>query len=441
MGLIREAVTSLIPATRALEEGPFPLTAARLLEVMGGTPTATGMRVSPESALSLTAVWDAVDMISGDIARTPVPLYQRTNQGRTKADANRLHYLLNTAPNPYMTAYTFKQALQGHKMLRGNAFANIERDSSGEPVALWPLRADVMERPVISQAGTLIYRYTMENGTQVLMPQSEVLHLRGFSNDGIWGMSPITVHRETIALGMAYRAFSAKFFGNNASPGGVLQVKQRLTKEAAERLREQWEIAHKGMDNAMRVAVLEDGVTWQAVGMALDDAQYIESSKLNRIEVASIWHIPAHKVGELDRATFTNIEEQDLDYEGAVLDREYANWDQQLNKDLLLPQQQATFYFEFMRQALVRATIDKRSEAYSRAWWMKPNEIRDRENMDRIPEFDEPFIPANNVLPLSLVVKKVDAEIEKANQPALPAPVRQLRRTDEGYELRLVSGD
>src|SRR3990167_6197153 len=148
--------------------------------------------------------------------------------------------------------------------------------------------------------------------------------------------------------------------------------------------------------------------------MALEDAQYIEASKLNRIEVASIWHIPAHKIGELDRATFTNIEEQDLDYEGAVLDREYALWEQQLNKDLLLPgQQQAGYYFEFLRQALVRATIDKRYEAYSRAWWMIPNEIRDRENMDRIPEFDEPFIPANNLLPLSLVVEKVAARSEE----------------------------
>lgn len=409
MGLVKETLTAIVPSFRALEEGPLPLTAARVVEWLGGEPTATGQRVNQQTALGLTAVWDAVDMVSGDIARTPVPLYRRDGKGREKADTDRLYYLLNTAPNPFMTAFEFKQALQGHKMLWGNAFANIERNPDGSVRYLWPLRPDRMERPVLSAADTpsLVYPYTLENGTRVLLAQSEVLHIRGLSLDGIWGMSQIALHRETIALGMAYRQFEARFFGNNATLGLVLEAKTRLTKDAAERLKTGVEEAHRGMTNAFRTMVLEEGITAKTVGMPLADAQFIESMKLNRIEVASIWHIPAHKIGELDRATFTNIEEQDLDYEGAVLDREYALWDQQLNKDLLLPG--SPLYFEHLRNALVRSTIEKRYDAYSKAWWLIPNEIRAKENENNVAGFDEPFIPVNNYLPLSVALKQAEA--------------------------------
>ena len=263
MGILTEALRPLL--TRGLETGPFPITSANIIEFLGGEASATGKRVSPEGALKLSAVWDCVDMVSRDIARTPVPLYRRSGRDREKADESALYNLLHLSPNPFMTAFTFKQALQGHKMLRGNAYANIERDEDGNPVNLWPLNPIMMEPPVISAAGTLLYLYHTPRGEQVALTQDEVLHIRGLSNDGILGYSPITLMRELVALGMAYQEFSARFFGNNANPGGVLLAEKRLTDEASKRLKDSWETAHRGLEQSHRVAVLEEGIKWQQI--------------------------------------------------------------------------------------------------------------------------------------------------------------------------------
>ena len=429
--------TIIRPEQRAFQEGPLPLTAARVVEWLEGPPTATGIRVSPEGALGLSAVWACVDLVSRDVARTPVPLYKISGRNRNTADTLALYRLLHDAPNPYMTAYMFKQTLQGHKMLRGNAYANIERNQDSAIVALWPLRPDRMSAPKISAAGTLLYTYHMPNGEPTILTQSEVLHIRGLSPDGMVGYSPIAVHRETIGWALALRSYGVAFFGNNANPSGVLQTDARLSDEAAGRLKSSWEDAHRGLTNAHRVAVLEQGVKWQSIGVPPEDSQYLESTKFSRYEIcASIYHVPPHKIGELDRATFSNIEEQQLDYEGSTLDAEYAMWEQQLNKDLILPSQQGGYYFEFNRNALVRATIEKRTTAYASGidhGWITRNEVRERENLNPLPELDTPLQPLNMV---PAGTEPVVAEPTPSDANKASSTVKQITRTADGYIIR-----
>ena len=410
---------------RALQVAGQPLTAKVVAEwLSGGAPSVTGLTVSPESALGVTAVWDCVDLISSDVARTPLHLYRRMPDGGREPVSGPLQTLLEERPNPYMTAFDFRKAIEAQKLLRGNAFAEIERDRNGAIIALWPLRSDRMQRPQESQAGTLLYTYTLPDGKAATLRQDQVLHLRGFTDDGIWGKSPVQVHRETIGVAMAQKEYTARFYGNNARPGGYLSVDKRLTDEAARRLKGSWNEMHQGLSNAHRVGVLEEGVKWNAIGMTNEDAEFLNTAKYTRIEIASIYHVPAHKIGELDRMTFSNVEELALEYVADTLDTEYAAWEQTCNMALLTPRQIETFYIEFIRNALVRTTIDKRYQAYDRAWWMTPNEIRALENMNALPGLDEIVLPVNR-MPLSLM----EAQALK------PAPVRELQRVGSGYRV------
>ncbi len=390
-------------------EGPLPLTAATVSQWLNGPVTGTGARVTPEGSLQLTAVWSCVDLVSMDVARTPLPVYERVAGGRETADTHPLYRLLHDRPNDLMSAFAFKQTLQAHRMLRGNAFAHIDRDRAGTIIALWPLHPDKMDKPVLSVSGRLLYTYHLPNGQPRALTQDEVLHLRGLSPDGIWGYSPIQMHRESIGLGMAQRDYGAKFYGNNSVPGGGLQKKEgTLTDESVARLRQQWESLHRGLENAHKVAILEDGLEWKSIGISHRDAQYLEGMKYSRIEIAAgIFHVPPHKIGEMDRATFSNIEEQDIDYQGGTLDAQFALWESEINASLLRPQEVARFYAEFNRNALVRAKLLERMEAYDKAWWMTPNEKRARENMNAMAGLDEIFVPVNNVLPLSKIPEPV----------------------------------
>lgn len=410
MGIIAEAVRGL--NFRGTLQGPEPITSSKVYEwLTGGGATVSGVPVSPEGALRLSVVWSVVDLVSRDVARTPVNLYEKSDAGRTILDADPRFRLLHDRPNPHMTAFALKQTLQGHRMLRGNAFANIEYNSDGEPVNLWPLRPDRMDQPTMAADGSLLYIYHLPSGEPVVLRQVDVLHLRGLSSDGIWGYSPITLHREAVGLALAQKEYQSRFYSNDASARAVLQVQGTLSDEAHDRMAKSWSDMHQGLSNSHRIAILEEGVEYKQIGMTARDSEYVASSKLSTIEIGTgIFHVPPHKYGEMDRATFSNIEEQDIDYEGGTLDAEFALWEQECNRSLLREAEMGRRYIEFNRNALVRATIEKRYEAYDKAWFITPNEKREMENRNKMDGLDEVFIPVNNVLPLSVALKMAQAQ-------------------------------
>lgn len=385
---------------RATIEGPLPLTAQRIVEWLTGEPTASGVSISPQGSLKLAAVWACVRVISEDIASLPLFTYRRLDRGKEKATTHRLYRLLHDAPNPYMTAMQFRETLQGHVLLWGNAYANIERDGDGWPVALWPLRPDQMDTPIISEAGTLLYTYHMPGGEPRALTQSDVFHLRGLSPDGLVGYSPISLHRQALSLALATMEFGNRFFGNDSRPGGVLQVKTKISKEAADRMKASWEAAHQGLQKAHRVAVLEEGVEWKQVGIPPEDAQFLQTREFQLQETARIFRLNPHKLGDLSRATYSNIEELAIDHVTGTLRPWLVRWEQQINKDLVMPRERGRIYVEHLMDALLRGKTLERFQAYQlgiQNGIYSPNETRDFENMNPFAGGDLHLQQANMV--------------------------------------------
>ena len=389
MGFLTETAMALLGTARSSLEGPLPLTSQRVIEWLAGPATISGARITPESALRLAAAYAAVVVISQDVAKLPLVTYQRLDQGKVRARQHPIYGVLHDSPNPYMTAYQFRQTMQSHVMTWGNAFANIERDQDGDVLGLWPLRPDHMERPVLSKAGTLIYRYTLPDGQPRDMPQSEILHLRGLATDGLWGLSPIALHRETLGLALAAQEYGARVFANDARPGIVLMYDKRLSDTAIERLRNTWTREHQGLSNAARVAVLEEGITLQTIGFPPEDAQFLETRQFEVQEIARIFRVPPHKIMDLSRATYSNIEEQAIEYVTDTLGAWLANWEQQINKDLLIGAERQVFFAEHLVEALLRGKTLERYQAYQVArqnGWLNADEIRERENLNPIAD-------------------------------------------------------
>jgi len=420
LAVIAPAISNLLQRILPLE-GPYPLTAGRLVEIFGGRQSVTGVAVNQESSLAIPAVYAAVRVITDNVAVLPIMLHRRIEGGKERATDHPLYRLLHDEPNPWMTPFTFKETLQGHLLLWGNAYAEIVRDGSGQPVALWPLRPPDVQKIQRTASGDLLYTYrvpsgggsgvsgqnggtgdgtaaTKRAGELVEIPQRNMFHLRGLSSDGIIGYSPITLHREALGLALAAEEYGARFFGNNASPGGVLQTKARLSDQAATRLKESWEGAHRGLTEAHRVAILEEGVEWKQVGLPPGDAQFIETRKFQLTEISRLFRVPPHKINDLDRATYSNIDklEQAFALDGVL--PWLVRWEEQITKDLLLPRDRATYFAEFKMDAQWRADIKTRYEAYGmgRQWgWLSPNDIREFENMNPIEGGDEYLSPIN----------------------------------------------
>jgi HK97 family phage portal protein len=429
---------------RASIEGPLPLTSARIVEWMnGGEATSAGVNISTEGSLKLAAVWACVRVISEDLASLPMITYKRLERGKERATEHRLYGLLHDAPNPFMTAMQFRETLQAHVLLWGNAYASIDRDQDGRPVALWPLRPDRMQGPALSAAGTLLYNYTLPNGEPRALTQSDVFHLRGLSTDGITGYSPIAQHREALALSLATMTFGNKFFGNGSQPGGVLQAKTKLSREASDRMKMSWETAHQGLENAHRVAVLEEGVEWKQIGIPPEDAQFLETRLFQVQETTRIFRMPPHKVQELSRATFSNIEEQSIEYVSDTLRPWLVRWEQQVNKDLLMPSERKTFFVEHLMDALLRGNTLTRFQSYQLGLQngvYSPNEVREYENMNPFDGGDT-HLQMQNMAPYGTEPVKPEPAPAPEVQPAEddePAPersIREIRRTANGYEI------
>jgi len=242
---------------------------------------------------------------------------------------------------------------------------------------------------------------TFPSGKRETFPADGVVHLRGVSLDGVVGVSPITYHRETIGLGMAAEKYGAAFFGNNAKPGGMLKLKEVIGPERSKQLREDWEDRFQGPENSHKLVILDGEMDWQQIGMDNADAQFVETRRLSNQDIYRIFRMPPHKVGDLERATFSNIEQQALEYVTDCLLSDMVRWEQTLKRDLLTdPERAAGYFFEFMPDALMRGDIKSRYEAYAiaRNWGvLSVNDIRDRENLNRIANGDIYLQPLNMI--------------------------------------------
>lgn len=356
--------------------------------------TTSGKAVTERSAMQMTAVYSCVRILSEAIAGLPLHLYRYTENGsKEKATDHQLYSLLHDEPNPEMTSFVFRETLMTHLLLWGNAYAQIIRNGKGEIVALYPLMPNRMtvNRDENSQ---LYYEYqtsqdeapTMK-GSLVRLSPHDVLHIPGLGFDGLVGYSPIAMAKNSIGMAIACEEYGAKFFANGATPGGILEH-PGVVKDP-ERVRESWNSAFGGSANSNKVAVLEEGMKYTPISISPEQAQFLETRKFQIDEIARIFRIPPHMIGDLDKSSYSNIEQQSLEFVKYTLDPWVSRWEQSMQRTLLRPEEKKDYFFKFNVDGLLRGDYESRMNGYATArqnGWMSANDIRELENLDRIPE-------------------------------------------------------
>lgn len=360
----------------------------------GGEATAAGMFVSEETALHYSPFFAGVNAIGSDIGALPLPLYERLQPaGARKAREHPLYRVLHDQANDLMTSLPFRRTLQGHALTWGDGSAYIERNNAGDVIGLWPLRPDRVS-PDIQHLGkgkiSLTYRYVDDvNGIYARLLDDEVLRIGGLGYDGVRGYSIVSFARQSIGLGLAAERYGAGFFANGSRPGGVLRHPKRLGPEGSKRLKADWENLHRGLDRAQRVAILEEGVEWQAIGIPPEDAQFLETRRFGVEDMARWLRLPPHKIQHLERSTNNNIEHQGLEYVTDTLQTWLIGWEQAIWHRLLTETEKPRFYAEHITAALMRGDLKTRYEAYAiaRNWgWMSADDVLEKENENPLPD-------------------------------------------------------
>lgn len=334
--------------------------------VNGGQQSATGLTVTDETALGVTAFYRGVRLIAGTIATLPLWTYKRLPTGGKARDPDHpLFSILHDQPNRWQTSVEFWEMLVGHCILRGNGYARVIGSPGSAIDGLVPLHPDRV-RPRMPAPDTLVYEYRPTNGAMEVLFPGEIFHLRGFSLDGIEGVSPIRLHREAIGMALAAEEFGARLFGNGASPRGVIHFpdgKKFKDEEEKKKFRDNWRAAHGGVSNSNSVAVLEHGMQWTQIGINPDDAQFLQTRKFQVTEMARILGLPPHALADLERSTNNNIEHQGLELVTYTLREWLVRIEKAIRRDLFTEEWQRTHFVEFLVDGLLRGDAKTRAEA------------------------------------------------------------------------------
>ncbi len=347
--------------------------------------TTSGKTVNERTALQTTAVYACVRILSETLASLPLHMYRYTDSGKEKATSNPLYMLLHDEPNPEMTSFVFRETLMSHLLLWGNAYSQIIRDGRGKVVALYPLLPDKMEVDRTA-TGELFYEYQSDKG-KVVLRKEEVLHIPGLGFDGVKGQSPIAMAKNAIGMAIATEEYGAKFFSNGANPGGVLEH-PGVVKDP-KRVRDSWNAVYQGSSNAHRVAVLEEGMKFTPIGIPPEQAQFIATRKFQLNEIARIFRIPPHMIGDLEKSSFSNIEQQSLEFVKYTLDPWVVRWEMALQKSLLTLSEKEEYFFKFNVDSLLRGDYQSRMNGYAigiQNGFLSSNDVRRLEDMNDIPD-------------------------------------------------------
>jgi HK97 family phage portal protein len=369
------------------------------LAKLGGfieSPTRSGVSVTEETALGISALWCGIKVISQDVGSLEPVLYREVGQQREIATSNPIHALLTESPNLEQTRPVFFETLQSHALLFGNAFAEIERTNAGEPVALWPIHPGNV-KVGRTEKGELAYEVTTAQGS-VVLSSYDVLHVPGLSADGSVGYKLLQVARETLGFGIAAQRYGSSFFGNAARPSGVLQTQGQLNETARDNLRKSWNQLHQGTDNVGKVAILEEGLVFTPFQLTNEQSQYKDILNWFVYEVARFLNCPPSKLHSLEKATWGNLETLNTDYLTTTLRPWLIKWEKELEKKLLSEIDKPTHYVEFDTTLLLRADISTRYSAYATALtngFLTVDEVRAKENLPPLPVQPEPIQGAN----------------------------------------------
>ena len=354
----------------------------------------TGVQVSEDNALTFSAVYAAVRIISETIASIPLNVYQYDGETRVKADGHPIQHLLAKAPNAVSSSFTFREAMAANLVLHGNAYAKIELNAAGRPTSLIPLNPMLVEVKVLD--GEKVYVF---NDKETYLDY-EVLHFVGLSFNGLTGKSPIQVAREAVAIGLAAQEYGARFYSNGANTGGIITAPGRLSIEAIKRLKESWNRANAGLNASHGTAILEEGMKYEKIGLDPEAAQFLQSRKFQVNEIARIFRIPPSYLADLENSsTRANVEQQAIQFVRDCVTPYVRRMEVEINRKLFR-EDEANYYAYFTVEGLMRGDLKGRYDAYAtaRQWgWLSVNDIRDLENLNPVEGGDIYLQPLNMV--------------------------------------------
>ncbi len=349
--------------------------------------------VTERTALQVASVYACVRVLAEAVAQLPLHLYQYTGEGsKRKAIDHPLYRLLHDEPNPEMSSFVFRETMMVHLLLFGNAYSQIVRNGKGEVVGLYPLMPNRMKVDRDSN-GHLYYEYTLsaDDAPQVrkaVLKPSDVLHIPGLGFDGLVGYSPIAVAKNAIGMSIATEEYGAKFFANGATPGGILEYPGVI--KDPEAVRDAWNSGFSG-NNTHKVAVLEEGMKYTPISISPDEAQFLDTRKFQLDEIARIFRVPPHLIGDLEHSTFSNIEQQSLEFVTYSLQPWLVRWEQGIQRVLLSDAEKGDYFVKFNVDGLLRGDYQSRMNGYAvgrQNGWLSANDIRQLENLDCIPAED-----------------------------------------------------
>lgn len=361
--------------------------------LFGGTTS--GKPVNERTAMQTTAVYACVRILSETLASLPLHVYEyREDGGKKLVHDHPLYYILHDEPNPEMTSFIFRETLMSHLLIWGNAYAQIIRDGAGRVLGLYPLLPDKMDVQR-DEKGRIFYVYSRNSDENPMFKEyggirlkaEEVLHIPGLGFDGLIGYSPIAMAKNAVGMTLACEEYGASFFANGANPGGVLEHPGVLKDPA--KVRESWNSVYRGVGNAHKVAVLEEGMKYQQIGIPPEEAQFLETRKFQINEIARLYRIPPHMVGDLEKSSFSNIEQQSLEFVKYTLDPWVVRWEQSLQRSLFLPDEKNRYFIKLNVDGLLRGDYKSRMDGYAigrQNGWFSSNDIREMENMNPISD-------------------------------------------------------
>lgn len=347
--------------------------------------------VTAMRAMQTSAFYACVKLIAETVGSLPFPVYRQTPTGKQKAIDYPIYRLLQDSPNPEQIAMQFREMVTANLLSYGDGYAEIEFDESGMPIALWPMPTPCVDpkRTGTTGRGELYYQITIpQTGEQIPLQPYRVLRIPGFAIEGDKGLSPLAMARRAVNLSQAAESFGYDFFANGTNVGAVVSTDKALTDKAFDRLRQDLREKYEGLGKSHRLMLLEEGLKFEKNTIPPNDAQFLETRKFQLTDIARIFRVPPHMIGDLERATFSNIEHQDLFFLKHTILPYLTRWEQAVHKALIPEMDQRFYYAKHNVEGLLRGDTESRYRAYQIALqngWFNRDEVRALEDHDEIP--------------------------------------------------------
>lgn len=359
-----------------------------LRSALGALLSKVGIHINAKNALQTTAVFACVRLLSESIASLPLFLYRKTETGKEKATNNPLYGVLHDVPNPETDSFQFWQAFIANMLIYGRGYAEVVRNNAGQIVQMWNITTPYVRVRRNSETQELEYVVTPSGKEQFILRKDQVFRVDWFSMDALNAFRPLELAQNAIGLGEAAEEFAADYFKNGTNAGGFITYPEGMTADQIESFQKQVREKHEGLSNSARLLFLEQGSQFIKASNTPEESQMLETRKFQVEEVARFYNVPLHMIGDLDHATFSNIEQMSLNYVIYTLRPYLVRIEKAITAQLLMPQERATYFPKFSVEGLLRGDYKSRMEGYAVArqnGWMSSNDIRELEDMDHIP--------------------------------------------------------